>query len=206
MTYPFSDRPEPKRYAELIGLVEKVKPETIVEIGVWKGKRACQMAAAALSHNPFVVYTGFDLFEEATDETNEAELNAKRNIPLVRVTETLNRFKERFPGFSFQLIKGNTRETLAGEQICADFVFIDGGHSVDTIRSDYEAVKSSPVVVFDDYYSEDDAGNLGVNLNLVGANRLVEELIEHKAVEIIHTGDKLKGGGCVDLAVVTERT
>ena len=183
-----------KRYAHVIRLVEETKPEHIIEIGVWNGDRAIEMARAALKHSKKVHYEGFDLFETATDETDKEELNAKPHCSLDAVTVKLNNFAAAHPGFSFDLHRGNTRETLKAQK--CDFAYIDGGHSVETIRSDYEALRESPMIVFDDYY---EGPNLGWNLDEFGANRIVDDL---PGMEVINTGDPLKGGGVVCLAVV----
>jgi hypothetical protein len=186
-----------KRYGHILGLIEEVKPKTIIEIGVWNGGRACEMALAALTHNDAVHYTGYDLFEDATDETNQEELNAKRNCTVDQVRARLASFQAQNPGFAFGLVKGNTRETLDGLNLEADFVYIDGGHSVETIRSDYEAVKASPCVVFDDYYLDVPEATL----DLWGANRVLQD-VPH---EVIDTRDPLKMGdveGVVALGVV----
>ena len=61
--------------------------------------------------------------------------------------------REACPTAAITLVRGNTRETL--KPISADFVYIDGGHSIETIQGDYDALKSSPVIVFDDFYIPD---------------------------------------------------
>jgi precorrin-6B methylase 2 len=48
------------------------------------------------------------------------------------------------------LIRGNTKQTLTEPKVF-DFVYIDGGHSYDTVIHDYSMVKDSTVIVFDDY-------------------------------------------------------
>ena len=37
-----------------------------------------------------------------------------------------------------------------------DLAYIDGGHSYDTVSSDYSFLKDVPVIVFDDYYTHED--------------------------------------------------
>jgi hypothetical protein len=98
-------------------------------------------------------YTGFDLFEDATQEMDQKEFNVKPHQELVPVGQYIE-----FVGFhKFCLIKGNTNETLhkwKGEPF--DFVFIDGGHSEATIKNDFDwAVKNiekGGTIVLDDYY------------------------------------------------------
>jgi predicted O-methyltransferase YrrM len=187
-----------KRYDQLLDLVDEAKPQSIVEIGVWNGKRACLMAERALKHHDEVWYVGYDLFEEASAETDVAEMNAKQHNSVEAVTARLNDFAHTNPGFRFRLVKGNTRETLVDTDV--DFAYIDGGHSVETIRSDYEHVKASRVVVFDDYYLPGPKGNC-VDLNKFGANRIVDAI---EGAEVLPSEDKMTmaEGGVVALAVV----
>jgi hypothetical protein len=161
----------PQRYKQIIEIIDDVKPQSIVEIGVWNGQRAIEMVSAALLHHEKVSYHGFDLFESANATTDKEEMNAKKHCTLKSVRDTLNGLKKLNPGFSFKLTKGNTRKTLKPGSIEADFVYIDGGHSVETIRNDYEAVKESRMVVFDDFYNAKDW-----DLEKVGANKIIEEI------------------------------
>ena len=190
------------RYAKIEELIAELEPRDefiIIEVGVWNGGRAIKMAEAAFKIAAVVKYVGYDLFEQATPELNLRELNAKRNVSIEKVETRLNWFKAKHPGFTFDLIKGNTNETLRGKQLIADFVFIDGGHSVETIKNDYAAFTMCPLVVFDDYY-------LGLDeetLDRVGANRLVDTF---HSCTFIETGDELRMGqvrGIVALAVAT---
>jgi predicted O-methyltransferase YrrM len=139
------------RYYKLLELVKERQPKHLVEIGTWNGKRATELMAVCDCY-----YTGFDLFEEATRESDTAEMNVKNHEDMVDVAKRiemvgLNRFK---------LIRGNTRETLpkwieSDEFQPFDFAFIDGGHSEETIRSDYEHIKNSMtegLIVLDDWY------------------------------------------------------
>ncbi len=187
-----------KRYQKLLELVAEAKPETIVEIGVWNGLRATQMAEVALKHNPSVHYEGYDLFEDATPENDVEEMNAKAHNTFDQVEKRLLDFQATHPGFSFGLTKGNTRETLP--DLAPDFAFIDGGHSVETIRSDYEHLKGAKTVVFDDYYLPTAEG-VCVDLEEFGANAIADQI---PGVEIIDTGDAMTmdRGGIVALAAV----
>jgi hypothetical protein len=99
----------PQRYKQIIEIIDDTKPESIVEIGVWNGQRAIEMASAALIHHAKVSYHGFDLFETATDRTDQEEMNAKRHCTLADVRAKLNDFKKMNPGFSFKLTKGLCR-------------------------------------------------------------------------------------------------
>src|SRR5262249_10980784 len=143
----------PSRYHQLRSLIDEEKPSTIVEIGTHAGARAMEMCLQALRHREKVHYTGYDLFDEANAETNAAEMNGKGGSPMVVAQKRLDGLAHFHPQFSYELIRGNTRDTLHGREVIADFVFLDGGHSVETIRGDFDAVKYSATVVFDDYYT-----------------------------------------------------
>ena len=66
--------------------------------------------------------------------------------------------KEKGKTFTFKLHKGDTKETLKKCKSASkvDFAFIDGGHSYETVKSDYENLKKVPILVFDDFFSKDE--------------------------------------------------
>lgn len=140
------------RYFKLLEIVKEKNPKHIVEIGTWNGKRACEMMAVCNAY-----YTGFDLFEDATKDTDLEEMNVKPHEEMVEVAKRIE-----MTGLNkFALIRGNTRETLpkwieSKDFEPFDFAFIDGGHSEETIKSDYEHIKKaiSPggTIVLDDWY------------------------------------------------------
>ena len=149
------------RYEELLSTVAKEKPKRILEIGTWNGNRAIEMCQFGAD------YVGFDLFDEATDETDAEEMNVKKHHTLHDVKANIIS-----AGVNAELIQGNTRETLPdyeGEPF--DFAFIDGGHSIETIKSDWENVKRlmnpGGLVVFDDYYEGP------IDTDTFGANQIV---------------------------------
>lgn len=195
------------RYSQLSDLIEQTTPATICEIGTWNGLRACMMAEVALQHREAVHYIGFDLFEDATPETDAAESNVKAHHALADVGETLRAFAEQHPGFSFELVKGNTRKTLRRalkRTRPVDFAFLDGGHSVATIRSDFAALRDTgaKVIVLDDYYKPDEKKE-GLDRRKFGCNRVLNKLGEKgKDWHLLPLKDRVKGGGWVQMAVV----
>lgn len=176
------------RYVQLIDAVRAKSPQTIVEIGTWNGVRAQQMLAVA----PHARYYGFDLFEDATRDTDAAEMNVKPHYYCEAVLDRLT-------GFDAHLIKGNTRETLPAfkPDRPVDFVWLDGGHSVETIRSDWEAIRPHLApeawVFFDDYYTGPE-----INTERFGCNLVVADL-KH---EVLPLKDKVAGGGYVQMVRV----
>lgn len=192
------------RYKDLIEEIKAAEPKLIMEIGTWNGITALEM----LKNAPEAKYIGFDLFEEATKETDEQEYNVKAHFSINEVADAMWE-KQR----DFILVKGNTRETLPAfcdnyleyavmrgvtnleEFKKPDFVFIDGGHSVETIQSDWDFVRQfaaeGATVIFDDYYTPEIDG--------MGCNSVVAKLDDH---ELLKTVDGTKMGNGVRLAKV----
>jgi hypothetical protein len=162
------------------------------------------MALAAFETTDEVTYIGFDLFEDATEESDIEELNTKAHHTIDQVRNRLDEFskkmEEQGKTFNFHLFKGDSKLTMETASVLyedADFAYIDGGHSEDTVRSDYSFLKHVPMVVFDDFFSPDEDGNCQPD-EYLGTNRLVEEL---KAV-VLPSSDKVLGGGHTNLAVL----
>ena len=176
------------RYARLIAEIRRLQPKSILEIGTWNGERALQMLQAS----PGARYFGFDLFEGADKKTDAEEKNVKPHYSVDAV-------KARLSGYDVKLFKGNTRETLKDFSEYVDFVWIDGGHSVETIKSDWENVRRCllphAAVFFDDYYSG------GIDVSEFGCNRVVEDLPH----EVFPDKDPVHPCGFVQMVrVVTE--
>ena len=166
----------PNRYYCLAKEIAKLKPNTILEVGTTNGRSSAIMLEEAVKHNSTVKYFGFDLFEDMTEELAVQEHHGKKLPSMSIASQKLARYNVAF-------IKGNTKETLAefSHEEPIDFVFIDGGHSVETIQSDWDNVKrlisDSSVVIFDDYYKErEDVGCKTVVDSLESEGYSVEEV------------------------------
>lgn len=180
------------RYEQLIKLIDLFRPRFIVEIGTHRGTRAVQMCQAALRYRNDVHYVGYDLFDETTPAIDAEELNIKAmKADRLSAKAGLSTLKKHAPNFTFELVPGNTRETLHGKTIMADFAFIDGGHSVETIRGDYEALKTSKIIVFDDYYTD------GPDIEKFGCNKVVENFRHY----VLPHRNKVDGGGSVQMVL-----
>ena len=148
------------RYLTLIDEVVKRKPKTILEVGTHCGNSAIHMVEVAKKFNDDVFYYGFDIFDWGGKDFMEAEFNGKRSAKLGKTKLRLDKAE-----INNKLIVGNTNNTLKkfSPERYIDFVFIDGGHSVETIASDWSYIKHlmdrQTVVIFDDYYeNRDDFG------------------------------------------------
>jgi len=198
------------RYKQLIKIVNFYQPKTIVETGTWNGGRAIQMAVAALQTHDHVHYIGFDLFEEATAELDKYEMNSKPHNTVEAVSARLEEFAAKIKEqsnktFTFELHKGDSKVTVPACKAIkdADFAYIDGGHSYETVKQDYENLKHIPILVFDDYFTKDKAGKLPHKDNL-GVNKLMKELTAYGKV-VLPSSDPVLGGGITHLTFVANK-
>jgi predicted O-methyltransferase YrrM len=173
------------RYEQLVMACYLKQPVAILEIGTWNGVRAQQLLQVA----PRARYFGFDLFEDATEQSDAEELNVKPHHRIVDV-------QARLAGHKATLVKGNTRYTLPSFNEPVDFVWMDGGHSVETIVSDFANVRrvatDDAEIYLDDYYSGP------IDTELFGCNKLVEGL-KHN---VLPAKDPVSGGGFVQMVRV----
>lgn len=179
----------PRRYANLFRTIYERRCRSIVEIGTWNGVHAQQMIHTAAARAPIgeVRYRGFDLFEDLTEEQLARELSKRPP----RHEDVLARLQA--TGADVRLFRGNTRVTLpeaSDELRQADFVFIDGGHSIETVTSDWNAVQAAlrpdATVVFDDYYVDP-----APELNGLGCQTLIAGLDRAKyTVELLEPSDR----------------
>lgn len=132
-------------------IFDYVKPKTICEIGTHNGKSAIQFVDYCLRIEPKLKYYGYDIFDDVMNNKafHSKERNGKGAGSLKRASRTLAHRNKSYKQFEFKLTKGYTIDTLESAEY--DFVYIDGGHSYDTVKHDYSKVKNSKVIVFDDY-------------------------------------------------------
>lgn len=184
------------RYNQLLELIDKFKPKSLCEIGVWNGANAIRMIRQAQSHNPDITFVGYDLFEDATQETDQREFNVKGHNQVRAVIAEIKAATGIVPA----LVKGDTNHTIISGAV-HDFVFIDGGHSVVTIASDYDRMKNSKVIVLDDYYTSD--GQNCPDTSKYGCNKLLSDL--SIPFDILPVKDPVKGGGFTQLVLVMNK-
>jgi hypothetical protein len=142
-----------RRYDQLLEEIDTLQPRNICEIGVNDGTNAVRLIRRALIYRNDVEYYGFDLFESLDRETFFKEFAIK--APSL---ESVCRYLERNGIYKKKLFSGNTLESLPRLKLSLpkmDLVFIDGGHSFETVTSDWINVQhflhEKSVVFFDDY-------------------------------------------------------
>lgn len=182
------------RYSYINDQIDVYKPEIIMEIGTFHGHRAESMISTASKYKK-VTYYGFDLFDDFKEF--EKEFCYKGVAKINEVKNKLARFE------NVNLIKGNTKETLKSFNVSPDFVFLDGGHSLETIESDWNNVKrlmkQNTVVIFDDYYH---------NREDVGAKKIITEITKDNRFKVTlhntldHCSDARFGNIVIGLAKV----
>jgi len=133
-----------------------------LEIGVWTGERSRKMILLALKFRDDnqINYYGFDLFETMDEEKFKKEIS-KQPPSLLEVEN-----KPKQISTNIHLFKGDTLKILPDvykNLPKMDLVFIDGGHSLETIDNDWLYVSKllhrGSVVIFDDYWpNRTDAG------------------------------------------------
>jgi hypothetical protein len=163
----------PDRYGHLEREVAKNRCRRILEIGVWDGVHSQAMIQAALraSEPSSIEYYGIDLFEDAYKASDTLDREVSKR-PL-RIDEVRARFRHlEGMGVRINLFKGDSKEVLpalASSTPAMDFVFVDGGHSFETVASDWRNVRrlvhGRSAVIFDDYVNREavEGGGYGVN-------------------------------------------
>lgn len=147
------------RYQHLLRALQRCRPLNIMEVGVYNGDNALKMIlmASSLQSGKRVNYHGFDFFGSPLRDEYDF---APDQLGMGSVSGRL-----RTTGAGIHLISGDSRETLPEFikfHILMDFVFIDGGHSLETVQSDWDCVrkilKRGSVVCFDDYWDSLECG------------------------------------------------
>ncbi len=161
------------RYEYLIDSIHIIKPKKIVEIGIAQGLRSYQMIKEAKIFHKKIQFFGYDVFDTKDENFHKMVGNGKKvssRNEVENFLQPLNVNIEMFPGM--------TKETLWGNNVTADLVFIDGDHRIEAIQSDYEAVKNTKVVVFDDYYISGEHSSF--TIDEYGCNQLIDKLPDNE--------------------------
>ena len=195
----------PNRYKQISELIRHFKPKSLIEVGTWNGGRAIEMILSAFENHKEVHYQGFDLFEDATTETDIEEFNVKAHNTLAAVEKRFKdlqkKLKEEGKTLTYTITKGNSRDTLPKQKLEGDFAFIGGGNSIKTVASDYECLKHIPIIMFDHYFLQDKEGNIAPK-EFHGANKVVDKFKKKVRHWKLPSGDMVRGGGHTHLVLV----
>ena len=140
------------------------------------------MAMTMFEYTDKVHYVGYDLFEEATPHTDEEEFNVKAHNKMQAVEKRFTDFanimlKRKSKYFTFELIKGNTRDTMKKQD--ADLVLMGGGNSFTTVNNEYEKLNHNKLIIFDNFYMTDSAEK-NVIEKYQGVNKVFDSIKEVK--------------------------
>jgi len=161
------------RYQYLLLGLCIVAPKSIIEVGLARGIRAFQMIQLAKKYNPDVKYTGYDVFDTKDSEWHKLVGNGKKVEAKLVIEKKLRTLTN-----NLNLIQGMTSDTLWPHSNKADYVWLDGDHRLISIKKDYESLKESKVIVFDDYYSSGEHD--GFHIEKYGCNKIVEDFDENQ--------------------------
>jgi len=127
-----------------------------MEIGTWRGLTALQMITLAQKYHAKknIEYYGFDLFDMMNEDILVKEVS--------KLPPNLEAVKKQLEtsGAQIHLFRSFTKDTMPQVMPSLpfmDLVFIDGGHSIETIENDWhytqQVMGDHTVVIFDDYWS-----------------------------------------------------
>lgn len=162
------------RYENLSKQIQRRQPKSILEIGVYDGQHSYEMIKIAQRYSgQNISYYGFDLFEDIKPEDIKREHSKSKIFRMFDIQNKLAKTNAR----SIKLYKGYTKDTLKEfvddprYATFIDFIFVDGGHSVETIKNDWfyvqKLMNKESVVIFDDYY---------VDYDKLGCKNLIDNL------------------------------
>ena len=183
----------------LLNEIKNYKPKNFLEVGVFQGvtsRNVCEMLKKIHDNN--FKYYGVDIFEDSDEKTDLKESTLKSNkisnpfkhlIFNIILKKNLNSFEsvrkllKKFESNVF-LIKGFSHEAILKIDISEiEFVFLDGGHSYETVKEDLRLIlkdiKKNMIIICDDY----DQGGYGVK-------RAVDEL-KNQVTDVINLNDRL---------------
>ena len=144
------------------------KPKNFLEIGIFQGvtaRNVCELLYK--THNNSFKYIGIDKFDLDEKENNEfipsvhfknplkqfyyQYIKKENPYSLISVKKLLKKFEK-----NVEILKGDSKKILPKIDLTeVDYVFIDGGHSYETVKSDLNnckiVIENKGIVLCDDY-------------------------------------------------------
>ncbi len=178
-------------------IVNEHKPKVFLEVGVFCGvtaRNVCELLKEVHSEN--FKYVGIDLFGERTSQSEKVPNYLKKqkfSNPIKNfvynfiLRENLNSYESVLAFLktfskNVTLIKGNSNVILRNLEIKnIDFVFLDGGHSFETVFNDldliYKKISSNKgaIILCDDY---EDASYI------TGVKKAVDQFVKEKNLKL----------------------
>ena len=178
-------------------IVNEHKPKVFLEVGVFCGvtaRNVCELLKEVHSEN--FKYVGIDLFGERTSQSEKVPNYLKKqkfSNPIKNfvynfiLRENLNSYESVLAFLktfskNVTLIKGNSNVILKNLEIKnIDFVFLDGGHSFETVFNDldliYKKISSNKgaIILCDDY---EDA------CYITGVKKAVDQFVKEKNLKL----------------------
>ena len=170
----------------LLDQINTYKPQNFVEVGVFQGvtsRNVCEKLYEI--HKENFLFHGIDIFEDTNVNIDNKEMTIKHNkisnpfkhlifnlilkknlFSINSIYEFLKKFK-----LNVQLYKGFSETELPKiDMSLIDMIFLDGGHSYETVRSDLslilKGIKKNKIIICDDYDQVD-----------YGVKKAVDELL-----------------------------
>lgn len=120
-------------YRVLKAIVEELKPSIVLEIGSWTGTSAACFAAG----NPTTTVITIDHHSDPGDEINQARMfEAVREYPNIQYFQGCSTEKVTAEKPGTKCVYEDVVKFLEGRRI--DILFIDGWHSADMAKADYD--------------------------------------------------------------------
>lgn len=166
-----------RQTAYLFGLVRRLKPRKVIEIGRYKGGSTLTIAAAMNGQGEF---WSIDLGEK------EARLHQRGTNRTFddEIRDICARF-----GLSVTLLVGDSR-TIEVETGEVDLVFIDGDHSYEGVKNDFERfgrrVKVGGAVLFDDACDE-----AVFHTHSESVGKLLNEIVAQQSFRLVKSVNRL---------------
>mgnify|MGYP006081455537 FL=1 len=155
----------------LLNQIDIHKPKNFIEVGVFQGvtsKNVCEKLYE-INKDDFTFH-GIDIFEDSNDKIDNQEMTTKHNkisnpfkhlifniiqkknlFSLKSIYSFLKKFEK-----NVRLYKGfSDTELLKINMSNIDMVFLDGGHSYETVKNDISiilnGIKKNKIIICDDY-------------------------------------------------------
>ena len=183
----------------LLEQIEIHKPQNFLEVGVFQGvtsRNVCEKLYEINKEN--FLFHGIDVFENTDSNFDSREKTTKHNrlsnplkhlifniilkknlFSIENIYDFLKKFKD-----NVNLYKGfSDTELLKIDMSKIDMIFLDGGHSYETVKNDlfliHKGIKKNKIIICDDYDQES-----------YGVKKAVDELLSQVS-EIIMLNNRL---------------